>query len=410
MHNNRFLPVWIASFNGLPGEDCAIAVADGIAYNGIPSELCDSLLPVLCQDIPIVTVVEDDPITTVTVYDGKTKTKYIDPTCPSHPIKPCPCDHQHSEFVLLDGKLPYKQAACACHKLGLELADLTIGNFLEASQELWSHLGPRQDAWINSWNGDRYEHHDCLALWTGSTGPNGAIAVPRCCKQPNPVLCQRPHRPCLCKPEAPDCHCHRPHHRHHERHVFLEHKPPQEIEFELAKIGDDKCLHGKCPHVCKFHIGNIRVVKKAVGAYDAEETCRQFGWNLLDMSKYNQYQVAALQKKCGCDDLNMWIRSFEDVDGSACMFASPLLYGDCAKGGVEANTPGSLPSVAGYVFSADTCVSIGGLFVLCEKCERPAETSTGPYSGYFSTTTSTSSFTETRTHYTTTVTRTVTRR
>jgi hypothetical protein len=185
-------------------------------------------------------------------------------------------------------------------------------------------------------------------------------------------------------------------------------KERDEIIFEVAKIGDDKCLHGKCPHVCRYHIGDIRVVKKEVGAYDAEETCRKFGWKLLDMNEHNQYKLAALQKKCGNTDLNMWIRSFENVDGSACMFSSPLLVIN-PKSGKEMLIPGSLPSIAGYVFSAETCGEIGGLYVLCQKDHRPEETSLGPYSGQFTTTTTTRSYTETEISYTTTVTKTVTR-
>lgn len=402
-----YMPAWIASFNGLEGEECAIALPFGAAVNGFPSEVCGSSFPVVCQDIPVEVVTEPVPIDTTTVEAILTTTVAVLPTCPGQRLKPCPRKNENSDFVLIDSLLPYVQAECACNQLGLKLADLNITNFLDASNELWQTLGARKHAWIHSWNGDVYEEDDCLALWTGSTGPNGAIAVPQSCEQRKPVLCQRKprHHHCPCQPQQHDCHCHGHHHHHHHHHQVLLQKP--EFEIEQVKNADEGCKGKDCPKVCHYRVGNIRVVKKAVGAYEAEEVCRQFGWNLLDMSQENQYQVAALQNKCGDekDGYNMWIRSFERVDGAACMVASPILH---ALKKAQAEKLYGLPSVAGYAFTADLCAEVGDLYVLCEKSCEPVETITGSYEGTITTTTTTSGFTVVDTIYTATVTTTVT--
>jgi hypothetical protein len=412
---NPFVPAWIASFNGLQGEECSLAIPIGAAVNGFPEGVCGIPLPVVCQDIPIETVTEPVPVDTVTISAVYTTTVAVLPTCPGQRIKPCQRHSANSDFVLIDTNLPFVQAECACNQLGLKLADLNITNFLDASSELWQALGARKHAWIRSWNGDVYEEEDCLALWTGSTGPNGAIAVPQSCEQRKPVLCQKkPRRHCPCKPEAHDCHCHHHHHHRHHEHVFLEKDggDEQDDKFEVEKIEhtDEKCIgHGECPKLCPFRVSNIRVVKAAVGAYEAEEVCQKFGWSLLDLTKHNQRRVAALQRKCGSHHhgRSMWIRSFEQVDGAACMLASPLYEGSEDKSLVEAKS-WSLPSVAGYIFTADTCAAIGDLYVLCDKECEPVETITGTYEGTITTTTTTSGFTITEEIYTATVTTTVT--
>lgn len=414
---NPQAPAWIASFNGLRGEECAVATVYGFALNGFPRQVCWSEIPVICEDIPVTTVTEDFPVYTETLYEEKTKTKYVEPSCPAQKLHTCPSKNHKSEFVLIEDHLPHCQAECACKQLGLHLADLTIYNFLDASSELWEHLGPLKHAWINSWNGDDYRKRDCLALWTGSTGPNGAIAVPQYCKQRKPVLCQKRHK-CHCKPQSPGCHCHhQSHHQHHHHHqnnpqVMLEaeDEDPQNFEIEQVVAGEEKDLMGKNQHICKHRIGNIRVVKKPSGAYEAEQVCRKLGWSLLDMNQHNQYKVAALLYKCGRyeDNFNMWIRSFDNVDGAACIFASPLRpSNNTDKAIIAADKTKHLPAVAAYAFTADICGELGDMYVLCQKCDA-AKTSLGPYSGYYSTTTTTSGFTVTEVSYTTTTTTTVT--
>ena len=407
-------PAWIASFNGLEGRECAVASAEGFATNGFPEEVCQSDLNVVCQELPVETVTDPVPVDTVTVSEAFTSTIAVIPTCPGIRIRPCPCKNPNTDFVFLDTLLPYAQAECACEQLGFKLADLTIQNFLDASKELWDHLGHNKHAWIHSWNGDVYTPSDCLALWTGSTGPNGAIAVPQSCDNRKPVLCQKRKYHCSCKPEQPGCLCN-PHHGHHGHHhrVFLDKDDPKQkekfdFEVEALKVGEDKCVSGHCPKVCKYRVGNIRVVKAETGAYEAAEVCRKFGWSLLDLNEWNQYKAAALQLKCGEeeDGYSMWIQSFDRVDGAACIVSSPLLPFLTQKSARLARNL-SLPSVASFIFTADQCAELGDLYVLCEKCDE-VETISGTFSGDFTTTTVTSGFTVSDIVYTTTVFTTVT--
>lgn len=432
---------WIASFNGVEPEhhNCFQFRGDApIIETDLSHRYCrDTAQAVLCEDVPVEIITETTFISTTTTEDTKTKTKVVEPTCPHQHCRPCKPHHHDSEFVILKEKLPFSQAECACKQLNLKLADLTILNFLDASFELWNELGARKHAWVHSWNGDKYAPGTCLALWTGSSGPNGAIAQPVSCEERIPVVCQRPHRPaCPCPPQQHDCPCIRPHRRHHkaqEQQVLLQ-SESQPIfagqdeksdyghrveaikqaqaaqrqaektkaeddasvpadEKDLIDLVDGKCIqgHGPCPRVCKYAAHGIRIVKTNASAYEADEVCRRFGWTLLDYKECQEKEVKYLKKKCCGSEEGLWIRSYNGVDGGACMLID-----------------GGYGAPVGWVLSADDCLNLGGKNVLCQTNDEPVYTTSGTFVGSVTYTTTTVEDTKTKTSYTATVTTTVT--
>ena len=448
---------WIASFNGVEAAGCFQFRGDApIIETELPVEYClNEQQAILCEEVPVETVTTTSFVESTTVPGIKTKTIEVIPTCPYRPIHPCKPHYRDSQFAILRERLPYAQAECACKQLNMHLADLTIFNFLDASHELYKELGASKHAWIRSWNGDKYAPGTCLALWTGASGPGGAIAQPRSCDEPIPVVCQRPHRPaCPCEPRQHDCECYRPH-RHHryekadqkeqqdkpkkEQNIFFQFSDAKPIfasqnekqvyenklaafkrdqaekaaqkraEEEKKRLSDDdeyvpeqdglidpeadKCIagHGPCPRVCKYRAPGIRLVKVNATAYDADEVCRRFGWTLLDYKSCQERDVRYLKKKCCAGDEGLWIRSYNGVDGGACMQID----------GSTCEVP------VGWVLSADDCVNLGGQYVLCQ-CRDAVFTTSGTFIGSETYTTTTVDGTKTFTSFTATVTTTVT--
>jgi hypothetical protein len=430
---------WVASFNGVEAEGkggCFQFRGDvPIVETDLGKCYCrDQAQAVLCEDVPVEVITETSYISTTTTDGTKTKTKVVEPTCPHLHCRPHKPHHSDSEFVILKERLPYAQAECACNQLHLKLADLNIRNFLDASYELWHELGASKHAWVRSWNGDKYGEGTCLALWTGSSGPNGAIAQPVSCEERIPVVCQKPHCPaCPCKQEQHGCHCIRPHRNvliqaeqdnvQPAKPIFASKKEQSDYDQKVEAIKKSqslavgkeeaaakpspqdigeydqeeevKCVqgHGPCPKVCKYYAKGIRIVKANATAYQADDICRRFGWTLLDYKECQEKEVKYLREKCcGAKD-GLWIRSYNGADGGACMLID---------GGESAAAP------VGWVLSADDCLALGGKSVLCQTDEEPVYTTSGTFVGSITYTTTTVEDTKTKTSYTATVTTTVT--
>jgi hypothetical protein len=101
------------------------------------------------------------------------------------------CDNgATSQFVVITTKVNWASTECACSRLGLFPADITIANFPDATQTAFKCLGARGGAWVRSWNTDRYGG-TCLKLNLGDALPGGAINPPVSCDEFHPTLCSR---------------------------------------------------------------------------------------------------------------------------------------------------------------------------------------------------------------------------
>lgn len=167
-------------------NECAVIVVSkesmGIAniISGIPKDLCKGLVE-LCQ-------------TNAIESNADTLAK-ANTTMTGCPVSPSVCVSQNAtaagQFVVLQNvTLPFGQAKEACSRMGMSLADVTISNFLSAVDTILHCLGPRQKAWVSSWNGDSYGNDTCLALTVGDSSGGGAINPAANCASPLPVLCQ----------------------------------------------------------------------------------------------------------------------------------------------------------------------------------------------------------------------------
>ena len=228
----------IKSFGGYEGETCQWTYAGEEFYADMPPQFCASNSQLfVCQEIPVATTTATRFTTVQTTTVTKKVTDVVHPPCPSCKLNTCKF-HKNS-IHLIKEPLPYHQARCACEELGMELADLDIFNFLDATDVEFQCAGAFKKAWINSWNGDHY-NHTCLALSTGVMAPGGSINVPESCHIRLPVLCKadpcwRQCQPCEgpkpCHPCPPQCQ-----HGHHR-------KPCESSE-------DETCWHHRKPERC----------------------------------------------------------------------------------------------------------------------------------------------------------------
>ena len=228
----------IKSFGGFEGETCQVTFAGQEFYADLPERICSTTnLLYVCQEIPVATTTSTRFTTVQTTTVTKKVTDVVHPPCPSCKLNTC--KFHKNNIHLIKEPLPYHQARCACEELGMELADLDIFNFLDATDVEFQCAGAFKKAWINSWNGDHY-NHTCLALSTGVMAPGGSINHPESCHIRLPVLCKadpcwRQCQPCEgpkpCHPCPPQCQ-----HGHHR-------KPCESSE-------DETCWHHRKPERC----------------------------------------------------------------------------------------------------------------------------------------------------------------
>jgi hypothetical protein len=92
-------------------------------------------------------------------------------------------------LTLIDTPVSYCNAESACEAFGMKLADVDVYNFNDATKVVFGCAGAFGSAYIKSYWGDNYQN-SCLALYTGSAAPGGAVSTPVSCNKTMPVLCQ----------------------------------------------------------------------------------------------------------------------------------------------------------------------------------------------------------------------------
>lgn len=130
------------------------------------------------------------------------------------------------------------------------------------------------------------------------------------------------------------------------------------------------CLDAQgCLPLCPYTVGGLHVIQGNVTYNQAERECSKYGWNLADAYAGIHSEVAFMQNVCGSDDQdhNLWIRSYNGVDGAMCLVA---LKDDFA------NVP------IGYGLSADYCME-QPLYILCQE-RSAAITGYGGFDGTIS--------------------------
>lgn len=168
-----------------------------------------------------------------------------------------------------------------------------------------------------------------------------------------------------------------------------------------SSSGSD-CSHQHPPHcldpqgclpLCPYTVGGLHVIQANLTFNQAERECNKYGWNLADVYAGLHADVGFMQQMCTTadKDYNMWIRSYNGVDGGMC---AVTLFDDFY------NVP------IGFGWSADYCMA-GPVYVLCQE-RPPAITGTGAFGGSQTITYTTVSYGTTYTVPSLTVTSTVT--
>lgn len=106
------------------------------------------------------------------------------------------CCLSHSGLTLIDTPVPYHKAEAACRAFGMKLADVDVYNFNDATKVIFGCAGAFGKAYIKSYWGNNYQD-SCLAVYTGSAAPGGAVSTPVNCKTALPVLCQGATHSCF---------------------------------------------------------------------------------------------------------------------------------------------------------------------------------------------------------------------
>ena len=99
------------------------------------------------------------------------------------------CTGTSGEFIYIPQHVVFGQAENECIIRGLDLAAITITNFLDATSTLFNCAGAHKHAWVASWNGDDYRDVG-IAMYSGAATPGGSINVPYTGDDHVAVLCQ----------------------------------------------------------------------------------------------------------------------------------------------------------------------------------------------------------------------------
>ena len=163
-----------------------------------------------------------------------------------------------------------------------------------------------------------------------------------------------------------------------------------------------ECSHAHPPHcldpqgclpLCPYTVAGLHVIQANLTFNQAERECNKYGWNLADTYAGLHADVGFMQQLCANpeQDYNLWIRSYNGVDGGVCVVT---LEDDFF------NVP------VGFGWSADYCME-QPLYVLCQE-RAPAVTGIGAFVGSVSFVQETFSYATTSTIPAVTVTSTVT--
>lgn len=145
-----------------------------------------------------------------------------------------------------------------------------------------------------------------------------------------------------------------------------------------------RCPLGECTPVCRTRLCGLYVVQLEGMTYaQAQQECAKYGWTLADITTGMWADVAFLGERCVPDAAGnaLWIRSYNGVDGGACIKAQP--------------EEGNLQIGFGIPGEADPFCTTGPFlgpdrlpYALCQE-RPPQQTGTGVFVGEieFSTTT-----------------------
>lgn len=280
-------------------------------------------------------IVTPPPLTTTTVVH------HIKPTHNHH--KEPQCFNCRKDFAVTSKKMPACEAAEACHKMGMKLAEVTISNWESATKAMFEGIGPNEHGWVASWNGDSYKQAECIAMFTGSRAPGGSINIPPFCRAPKQALCQRaPHFQVLMQEEQQQ---QRP-------------RPPRSV--------CNTCL-GYCP----IPNSGLRILRRPTTYEKAAAACAKYGWKLADVTAGMNSFLTDTVRTCFANEgfAALWVRSYEGVTGSRCLsvWTDPLFMN--AKFGLSPTG------------CADSLT-----YPLCQ-CEDSIFTGYGPFVGTMTTTT-----------------------
>lgn len=181
-----------------------------------------------------------------------------------------------------------------------------------------------------------------------------------------------------------------------------ERRPHQCHRSSSSSSGSSDCSHQHpprcldpqgCQPLCPYTVGGLHVIQANLTFNQAERECNKYGWNLADVYAGLHADVGFMQQMCTTfeQDYNLWIRSYNGVDGGMCVLT---LFDDFN------NVP------IGFGWTADYCMG-GPLYVLCQE-RPPAITGTGAFGGSMTMTSTTYSYGTTYTVPSLTVTSTIT--
>ena len=113
---------------------------------------------------------------------------------------------ESEHYVILTEKFGWEQAFEKCHALGFLVANIRGVQEITEVHDLLARVdSSKQNAWVNSWNGDSFRCGSCLGEYVDSKGTvTGTIVpVPQC--TPSFVVCQKKQEntPPQCKEPGP---------------------------------------------------------------------------------------------------------------------------------------------------------------------------------------------------------------
>lgn len=344
------------------------------------------------------------------------------------------CPNSASGYHFICGEYTWAQAQSVCYQLGYRPAVIYDYDTLSALQVVNDCLllGGRR-VWIDSFNGLGAD--PCAYI----VSEGGAVYSPgdqNCANLRLPVLCQDPtvstfiiSNPtsvslvtegtsttltttciqCNCQGKnidpvkCPSCFVNKDNSKKQEKAQDYR-RPHQcnQCHGGSSSSSSSSCSHEHPPRcldpqgclpLCPYTVGGLHVIQANLTFNQAERECNKYGWNLADVYAGLHADVGFMQQMCSTasQDYNMWVRSYNGVDGGMCVVT---LLDDFY------NVP------VGFGWTADYCME-EPLYVLCQE-RPPAITGTGAFFGSQTITYTTFNYGTTVTVPATTVTSTVT--
>ena len=295
----------------------------------------------------------------------------------------CPASFLGFHYVCTPMTL--SDARLYCQSMRMQLAVVNDRNAGGASQtQQWCDMGNPQ-IWIDSYNGlagspCMYQVYDGFA-YSGSSFECLTVELPFLCQE-IPRLTSvlsttttrtiytgvdivtttcAPTRSCVDK--AADVSYAAG--QEQQQQVLLQEEAEMALEMqEMEQQPDFIPAPRPCSNACGVDSSRfLRVVKELVPYNQAAAVCRKHGWKLADLTYGMARQFEDLIVGCGdpTGQTNLWVRSWEGVDGASCVFGtwSPALR--------ESNAG----ATGGFGYSLSSCNNyVGPLYPLCDiRCQ-----------------------------------------